>query len=499
MHLSFFNPAKLISPTLLNPFTLRCKKVGFLALLALSTAASSSLSAQEATAVAEPPAAERLKAMETPLNEELTALDKYVAAPDSSYKWDIVNTIEDAGGTLFVVDMKSQTWLKPEEVNRTVWQHWLMIYRPKEVTSNRAMMFISGGGNGGEAPKNLDMRVAMIAKATKTVVAELKQVPNQPLIFHGDGQPRVEDDLIAYTWNHYIKTGDERWPARLPMVKSAVRAMDTVSAVMASQQAGGLKVNEFVVAGGSKRGWTTWMTAAVDKRVIGIAPIVIDVLNVDKSMQHHYSAYGFWAPAIDDYVHHKIMDQRHEERYIELLKIEDPFAYRDRFTMPKCIINATGDQFFCPDSSQFYFDQLPGEKHLCYVPNSEHSLKDTDALDTLIAFHYAVVHNIPRPKVEWSVEKDGITVRSETKPSKVTLWQAHNSEARDFRVDTIGRAYKPEVLKENGNGIYEVKLTTPKEGWNASFIQCEYDIGGPVPLRLTTPVKVLPETLPAAP
>lgn len=441
---------------------------------------------------------ERLPPMDTPLNKELTALDKYVATPDPTYSYKIVRTTEDADGTLFVVDLKSQTWLTAEEVNRPVWQHWLLIYRPKQVANNKALMFIGGGANGKDAPAGLDRNIAAVAKATQSVVAELKQVPNQPLIFHGDGVERVEDDLIAYTWNHYIKTGDARWPARLPMVKSVVRAMDTVQAVMASEQAGKLTVDQFTVAGGSKRGWTTWMTAAVDKRVVAIAPIVIDVLNVDRSMQHHFSAYGFWAPAIDEYVHHKIMEQRHDPDYMELMKIEDPYAYRDRFTMPKCIINATGDQFFCPDSSQFYYDDLPGEKHLCYVPNTEHSLKESNAAESLLAFHYSIVHNVPRPEFTWTVEEKKITVNCKTKPSKVILWQANNPKTRDFRVDTIGRAYKPIELKPLADGSYVAELSDPQQGWTASLIQCEFDIGAPVPLRLSTPVKVLPETLPAA-
>jgi PhoPQ-activated pathogenicity-related protein len=192
------------------------------------------------------------------------------------------------------------------------------------------------------------------------------------------------------------------------------------------------------------------------------------------------------------------MEQRHDPDYMELMKIEDPYAYRDRFTMPKCIINATGDQFFCPDSSQFYSDDLPGEKHLCYVPNTEHSLKESNAAESLLAFHYSIVHNVPRPEFTWTVEEKKITVNCKTKPSKVILWQANNPKTRDFRVDTIGRAYKPIELKPLADGSYVAELSDPQQGWTASLIQCEFDIGAPVPLRLSTPVKVLPETLPAA-
>lgn len=31
-----------------------------------------------------------------------------------------------------------------------------------------------------------------------------------------------------------------------------------------------------------QRGWTTWTTAAVDKRVIGMVPTVMDLLNIQK-------------------------------------------------------------------------------------------------------------------------------------------------------------------------------------------------------------------------
>ena len=104
------------------------------------------------------------------------------------------------------------------------------------------------------------------------------------------------------------------------------------------------------------------------------------------------------------------MDWAGTPRYRELMKEVEPYSYRDRLTMPKFLINAAGDQFFLPDSSQFYFDDLHGEKYLRYVPNTDHSLKNSDARESLIAFYDAFLRNQARPKFSWKFEKDG-TIR----------------------------------------------------------------------------------------
>src|SRR5207237_225417 len=143
--------------------------------------------------------------------------------------------------------------------------------------------------------------VAMTAVATRTVIAELRMVPNQPLTFTDDDHPRAEDGIIAYSWDKYLRAGDERWPLRLPMTKSVVRAMDTITDFCRSAAGGRVEVDRFVLAGASKRGWTAWTTAAVDERVCAVVPVVIDLLNIETSFEHHYRAYGFWAPAIAAY------------------------------------------------------------------------------------------------------------------------------------------------------------------------------------------------------
>lgn len=429
-----------------------------------------------------------------------TALDRYVEAPDPSYKYELVKTVPGKGYTTFILDMTSQTWRSTTEVDRNVWKHWVVIVKPDVVENSKSLLFISGGGNGGPPPQGPDKDMANIATATKSVVTDLRMIPNQPLTFADDGKARTEDAMIAYTWDKYLKTGDDSWPARLPMTKAAVRAMDAVTDFLGSSAGGRTKIDGFVVSGGSKRGWTTWTTAAVDKRVVAIIPIVIDLLNIVPSFEHHYRTYGYFAPAVGDYEEMGIMNQTGTERYRSLMKIVEPYEYRDRFVMPKFIMNATGDQFFLPDSWKFYYQDLPGVKYLRYVPNTDHSMRGSDAFLTVLACYNAVLTNRPLPVYDWKIQADGSTVvETKTAPTEVKLWQASNAGARDFRLTTIGPRWTSTILKEQSPGKYVAKVPVPRKGYTAYMVELTYPSGiAAAPFKFTTGVKVLPDVEPLA-
>jgi PhoPQ-activated pathogenicity-related protein len=429
--------------------------------------------------------------------EKVTALDRYVSAVDTNYSYHLVRSLPGKDETTFILEMTSQAWLTTNQVDRPIWKHWMILVRPDKVTSSKSLLFISGGANDGKEPKGPDAGMAQIALVTKSIVTELKMVPNQPLVFRGETQGRSEDELIAYSWDKFLRTGDEKWPARLSMTKAAVRAMDTVTAFCAGPEGGHVPVDGFVVAGGSKRGWTTWTTAAVDRRVVAIIPIVIDVLNIEPSMLHHYAAYGFWAPSIGDYTALHIMDWTGTPQYRALMRIEEPYQYRDRLTMPKFLINASGDQFFLPDSSQFYFNDLPGVKYLRYVPNADHSLKGSDARESLLACYNAILYQQSLPQVSWKLEADG-SIRAETrdKPSDVKLWQATNPDARDFRLETLGPKWESTSVADQGGGVYIGSVPPPAKGWTAFFVELTFPSGCPAPFKFTTQVRVIPDTLP---
>jgi PhoPQ-activated pathogenicity-related protein len=424
-------------------------------------------------------------------------LEEYVADIDSSFSWNIVHTFRNPDYTAYIVRLTSLRWRSPEEVSQPLWQHWLTVVRPTKIESNQGLLYVGNGTSKESSPSMPDSRYVDIALHTHTVVAELRNVPNQPLVYLNDGKERYEDDSVAYSWKKVLETHDPSWSIRLPMVKSISRAMDAVQALLKSGEGGNINVDRFVLAGASKRGWAIWLSAAVDSRVSAIIPMVIDILNVKKFLSHHYSTYGFWAPAVKDYVNHHILDAKNID---EIVKIEDPYTYRDQIKVPKYLIHASGDQFFIPDHSPHYFSDLVGPKYLRVLPNSDHSLQGSDAWENMEAFYFSVIKKASLPRFSWIKEKDGsLKVTTLDPPLAVKLWSAHNPKARDFRVEAIGKVFSstPLIAEKDGSYIAAARTQVTQSGYTAFFIEMTYKSEhSKFPLKLTTEVSVLPETFP---
>jgi len=219
------------------------------------------------------------------LNCRAGALENYVAKPDTNYTWTKVEQKQDAGFAITHLTLVSQQW------REGLWRHHMQIVRPENVRNpGIAFLFITGDGDG---QKSIGM-LKTLAQRAGAVAAVITKIPFQPLY-----EGRKEDALIAYTFDQYLKTGDESWPLLFPMVKGAVRAMDSVQAF--AQQEYQQKIEKFVVSGASKRGWTTWLTAAVDPRVQAIAPMVIDMLNMRVQTDWAEKVYGKQSEQIHDY------------------------------------------------------------------------------------------------------------------------------------------------------------------------------------------------------
>jgi PhoPQ-activated pathogenicity-related protein len=406
-----------------------------------------------------------------------TALHDYVAAKDDAFAWKILGKKEVGGCQVYDIDLTSQEW------QGITWKHAMSAFVPADVQhDDTALLFITGGSTG-KRPGADDLAMgSKLATAAQMPVVFLHQVPNQPLL--GD---RVEDDLISETFLRYIDTKDATWPLLFPMVKSAVRAMDAIQEI--AQQEHGATVNRFVVTGGSKRGWTTWLSAVADDRVAGIAPIVIDTLNFRAQMKHQKETWGKYSEQIADYTLKGLVDVMENQPEIPLWLWCDPYTYRSELKLPKLLINGTNDRYWVIDAMNLYWDDLEGDKHVLYVPNAGHGLDDGKeaALTTLAVFAQNVAMRKPLPELTWKHDDDGdglrLVVESEPTPKKVRLWVAH-SEDKDFRPDR----WEATELTANGGGEYVGHVEKPATGHVALFGEATYPFG-PIEYGLSTQIR----------
>lgn len=434
---------------------------------------------------------------------QVSLLETYVNQIDPATSYELVHESKGDGYTYYVIRNVSQNWLTTDEVTETTWWHWVSFVIPDKLEHDVSFLMISGGSTNTKLPESPDKMLVEAALSTNSTAIKVHNIPFQPLTFVGDTvEKRVEDGLIAYGWREFMERGakdeDAIWLARLPMTKAVITAMDAVTDYTNTKL--GMNLGKYVVAGGSKRGWTTWTTAAMDDRVIAMAPIVIDVLNLVPSFQHHWRSYGFWAPAIKDYEREGIMEWMGTKEYDRLLEITDPYSFLDAFTdIPKLLINGSGDQFFLPDSWQFYWHELKGEKHLVYIPNAGHSLDNSDAVQILLGFYKRILTDQALPEYSWEVTDThiNVSVDSNNPPVQVKLWEANNTETRDFRIDVFGPGWKETVLSATENGVYEIPISAPEKGWKGHFVELTY--AGSAPIKVTTGIKVLPETYPFEP
>ena len=397
-----------------------------------------------------------------------TALEAYLNNNDNSFTWELKESHDVNGLKLYNLLVTSQKW------REYTWRHQVAVIVPEEIKYDGALLFITGGSNKDEMPNwkkpddgNIRM-MGLIAQKNSAVTAVVFQVPNQPLF--GD---LTEDEIISLTLHNYRNDKDLTWPLLFPMVKSAVRAMDAVQAF--SQEKLNHKINRFLVSGASKRGWTTWLTGVSDQRVEAIAPMVIDMLNMPKSISYHVEAWGDYSIQIQDYVNLGIAQDVNTPDGQEITTMVDPFSYREKLTMPKFIFNGTNDEYWPADAIKHYIGEIPGENYLHYVPNAGHGLGDKkQAIQALSSFFAETLQKVEYPECSWHLEENGqdIVLKinvSEEKLAGVLLWTC-NSDDRDFRDN--------EFISQSIEAGYEenifINVNYPDSGFRAFYIDLLY-------------------------
>tara|TARA_B100001939_G_scaffold316052_1_gene301715 strand:- start:1015 stop:2409 length:1395 start_codon:yes stop_codon:yes gene_type:complete len=430
--------------------------------------------------------------------EEYTSMSDYIESTKNEFSYDIQEVIYEENWTGYHIKMISGEWLDSKKVDQVEWWHYVDIIIPKQTTSSTGIMFIDGGEKS-EDYFRLDAQSIQNAIKTEAVIVNVSNIPFQPLNFLSSEQDSFEeDDLIAFAWNKFLKQGakqkDVEWLPRFPMTRAIVRAMDLAQEIVLQND---IVVKDFVVSGASKRGWTAWTTAAVDSRVKAVVPMVIDMLNLVPSFENHYRSYGEFSPAVQEYVNYNIQDWLGTEEFKVLMSYIEPFSFIDKFTMPKYIINAGSDEFFSTDSWRFYYDKLPGEKIIRYVPNKNHSLDGRYLTEDLVSYFYRVINDIEIPSLSWNLSDNKLIAELDYDGDyNVSVWTAKNDNGRDFRLWEEGELWEETSIGKLANNKYELNVSSNLKGYKATMIEFTIDPESEFPLIISTGPFVFPEKYP---
>ncbi|GAA4469115.1 PhoPQ-activated pathogenicity-related family protein [Nibrella saemangeumensis] len=395
------------------------------------------------------------------------ALEHYLNNGDKSFQWEVKDSFDVGDIRAYNLLLTSQKW------REHTWRHQLTVLVPKENNHDGALLFITGGSNKSEQPnwstnKGDAIAFGAVAAKNKAIVAVLRQTPNQP--FYDN---LTEDALISYTLHNFRKDNDYTWPLLFPMVKSAVRGMDAVQEF--AKQNLNHTVNRFVVSGASKRGWTTWLTGAMDSRAVAIAPMVIDILNMPKNLKYQIDSWNKYSEQIQDYVALGLTEAMTSPGGRAINQMIDPYSYRKKLTQPKMIFMGTNDEYWTVDAIKHYYDDIPGQNLIHYVPNAGHGLGDKrQALEGLSAFFGTTMLKQNYPVCQWNASqtKEGVKLSVKTTPDlleEAIVWSA-DSDDKIFQDEkwesrSLGARNQPKV---------EFVEPYPTSGYKAFYVDLKY-------------------------
>lgn len=493
-------------------------------------------------------------------------LDEYVSKPEPVYSWrDTGHRVTGLlfGGTATILNVTSLTWLDTSKAigpNGALWTHQVAVVVPKKLTTlNVSMSVLNGGCNAdhyhngtGPAPPDAKDEYLALADAlsynTGAISIVVYQLPNCKIVYPSDPSqtPREEDAMIAWAWKEYVDdpAHDPEWLPRLPMVKAAFQCMRATQEWTKQQKLA--DIQGWIVAGASKRGWTTWMVGAATcvgencVNIVGIAPLVPIVPNLVQEVHRQWQSYGGFTFAFTDYIAVNFTQLLDGPKFATALQIVDPMYYGDRLKrLPKVVVLSSDDEFMQFDWSDIWYNELTGEKHLLIVPNSEHSLASgiPEIIKCMTAFFSSIAHGqtvAQRPSFDYKYDNRtgslSVSFPEGVEHGKVVLRHAQtiSDKRRDFRWIRLatnesgdpecklpqvkippvseggGNCVVPiiwlgKTLKADANGVYTAVPPEPKKGhWTGYYIEVFFPSGTEVKsdFQFTTPGYAWPNTLP---
>ncbi|CAF0863095.1 unnamed protein product [Brachionus calyciflorus] len=330
----------------------------------------------------------------TNINTKQTILEKYVFSEfdRSIVKLDLLQVLPGNGFQTYLFNFTSLQWFTRRLSSRPIWWHYLLLTIPYNHDKTRPIFYyIDAGSNNETNPFSIYTNIiSSFSVQCKCITVLHRQIPNQPILFPSDptGQNRTEDAIIAYTLKLYLENKqqfiDETYnyvPLLFPMTKAVRRGFDEVIKFLNYENIKFTK--KFVVSGTSKRGWTTWLISAIDRRVTAFVPIVYDMVNIAKNLHRGYrSLGGAYTWAFFDYFATGSFLNIDTLNHQRLFQLVDPYYYLNNYAGKQIyLVTAMNDQFFLPENTKSFWKELSTitnyKAYIRRVPNSGHNLSES--------------------------------------------------------------------------------------------------------------------------
>lgn len=395
-------------------------------------------------------------------------LDDYVSKPEAVYKYfDTGQRIKTlTGGTAHVLNVTSLAYLDRDTVlgphQNNLWSHLVVVVVPKKLLlPNITLAYLTGDCNSGtpKPPTATDEELLAVDLVTHDIGAigiVVYQLPNCPLVYSADKlqKSRSEDAICAWTWHSFIQNNgnNPNELIRFPMAKAAFQSMRSAEDYI-TKNIPGSATEGWVVAGASKRGWTTWAVGSVTctgencVTIKAIAPLVPIAPDIHEVIHRQWMSYGGFTFAFKDYTDLNLTQYVDDPRFTMAMDLVDPRNYGTRLSrLPKFVIVSSDDEFMSMDWTNIWYDKFQssfGETHLLIVQDSEHSLATgiPEVISSLSAAVESVAIGYKRPTFSYSRDKTtgqlSVTIPAEhaAQIDKVVLRHAEtiSDVRRDFR------------------------------------------------------------------
>lgn len=422
-------------------------------------------------------------------------LSGFVKDYDANYKFEVLEEKQGEGYKAYILDFTSQSW-HPEKTVPPVWRHWLTVIVPKQRVKDTGMLVLTDGFSTLEAPMSeIPPYFISLAVSSKSVVSILEGFPRDKVGIYKTPAQMIymePSEFVSWSLKQYFETHEVSWIVFCPLVKTVVRAMDAVQELLIKNLRSEIPLKEFVLCADTPF-FISWLVPAIDNRVIGLVSINSTAFHLEQQIKRMFmdeiNFPDFFAE-MDDAGLLPLLETEDGEN---LLKVIDPYYYRENLKIPKLIISLNNNQWkdvialseqviseipdpvnwlICPQlrlSREYAF--LPQQTLYNFSAPMNVNLRIYDFKDTIQVFYQRLLGQRDMPIFEWEFSSKGdCQIKVSEEIIECRAWYCSNNKRGDL-LSPENKDWKYKILSESAEGVYRATVPVQSQQYTAIFVE----------------------------